>query len=324
MRISHKFQAQQIRLLVSFDSHSCLCDHTSTAVGSELDLNDPQTLSGAINFVNLTFFYPTRPDAPALDRLNVTIPARTCTAIVGASGSGKSTVVSLLLGIYPPTAGLEVRSPSDAFGSPPSLTLSGRDIRSLHLPPLRSLIAIVPQTPVTFPDTVRGSTTYGRDLSSELTTQYNVENAVKRAGIDGFIVTLPKGYDIVIGEGGLGVSGGQAQRIVIARALIRKPRILILDEATSALDRQSAELVRNSVLALMEEEKGKARKRGGGTKCVLKVVIITHSRVMMACAEDVVVLQAGRGFEEGEFEELLKGRGQLFEMLRVGGVLAAP
>jgi ATP-binding cassette subfamily B (MDR/TAP) protein 1 len=288
-----------------------------------LDPNDPRTLSGPINFVNLTFFYPTRPNTPALDRLNVTIPAGTCTAIVGASGSGKSTIASLLLGMYPPAADLEVRTPSDASGGPPSLTLSGRDIRSLHLPTLRSLIAIVPQTPVIFPDTVRGNITYGLDLSSELTTQYNVENAAKRAGIDGFIVTLPKGYDTVIGEGGLGVSGGQAQRIVIARALLRKPRILILDEATSALDGQSAELVRNSVIALVEEEREKARKKGGGTKGVLTVIIITHSRDMMACAENVVVLEAGRVAEEGGFEELLKRRGKLFEMLRVGGVLAA-
>lgn len=287
-----------------------------------LDRNDPQTLSGPINFVNLTFFYPGRPDAPALDRLNVTIPSGTCTAIVGASGSGKSTIASLLLGMYPPTADLEVRTPSDASGGPPSLTLSGRDIRSLHLPTLRSLIAIVPQTPVIFPDTVRSNITYGLDLSSELTTQYNVENAAKRAGIHEFIVTLPKGYDTVIGEGGLGVSGGQAQRIVIARALVRRPRILILDEATSALDGQSAQLVRNSVLALVEDERVKATRRNGGTAGVLTVIVITHSRDMMACAENIVVLQSGRMVEEGGFKELLGRKGHLYEMLRAGGALS--
>jgi ATP-binding cassette subfamily B (MDR/TAP) protein 1 len=288
-----------------------------------LNPNDPQTLSGPINFVNLTFFYSTRPDAPALDRLNVTIPAGTCTAIVGASGSGKSTIASLLLGMYPPTADLEVRTPSDASGGPPSLTLSGRDIRSLHLSTLRSLIAIVPQTPVIFPDTVRGNITYGLDPSTELTTQYNVEKAAKRAGIHEFILTLPKGYDTIIGEGGLGVSGGQAQRIVIARALVRRPRILILDEATSALDGKSADLVRNSVLALVEGERAKARKSNSGTAGVLTVVIITHSRDMMACAENVVVLQAGRMVEEGSFEGLIRRRGELYEMLRVGGALTA-
>ena len=288
-----------------------------------LNPNDSQTLSGPINFVNLTFFYPARPDAPALDRLNVTIPAGTCTAIVGASGSGKSTIASLLLGMYPPTADLEVRTPSDASGGPPSLTLSGRDIRSLHLPTLRSLIAIVPQTPVIFPDTVRSNITYGLDPSTELTTQYNVEKAAKGAGIHEFILTLPKGYDTVIGEGGLGVSGGQAQRIVIARALVRRPRVLILDEATSALDGQSADLVRNSVLALVEGERAKARKSNSGTAGVLTVVIITHSRDMMACAENVVVLQSGRVVEEGSFEGLIGRRGELYEMLRVGGALSA-
>lgn len=286
-----------------------------------LDAKDPEILSGSINFVNLTFFYPTRPDAPALDKLNATIPAGTCTAIVGASGSGKSTIASLLLGMYPPTADMDVRTASDASGGPPSLTLSGRDIRMLHLPTLRGLIAIVPQTPVIFPDTVRGNITYGLDLSSELATQFSVENAAKRAGIHDFIVTLPTGYDTVVGEGGLGVSGGQAQRIVIARALVRRPRILILDEATSALDGQSAETVRQSVLGLVKEERAKAKNKSSGTAGVLTVIIITHSKDMMACAESVVVLQSGRVVEEGGFEELLRRRGHLWEMLKIGGAL---
>lgn len=157
-----------------------------------LDPTDPQTLSGPINFVNLTFFYPTRPGAPALDRLNLTILAGRCTAVVGASGSGKSTIASLLLGMYPPSADLEVCIANDASGGPPSLTLSGRDIRTLHLATLRSLVAIVPQTPAIFPDTIRGNVIYGLDLSSELTTQFSVENAAKRANIHDFIVTLPK------------------------------------------------------------------------------------------------------------------------------------
>ena len=277
-----------------------------------LDPRHPMTLSGPICFVSQTFFYPTRPDAPALDKLNVTIPAGTCTALVGASGPGKSTIASLLLGIYPPIADSEVQTASNASEGPPSLTLSGYDIRALHLPTLRGLIAIVPQTPMIFPDTVRGNITYGLDPGSEETTQFNLENAAKRAGIHDFVVTLPQSHDTIIGEGGLGVSGGQAQRIVIARALIRRPCILILDEATSALDMQSAETVGKSVMALVDEERARAGRKGEGAASVTTVIIITHSQNMMACAENVVVLESGKVVEVGGYKELLRRRGKLW------------
>lgn len=125
----------------------------------------------------------------------------------------------------------------------------------------------------------------------------------------------------MVGEGGLGVSGGQAQKIVIARAIIRRPRILILDEATSALDGQSAETVRKSVLALVQEERARVEKRGGGTAGMMTVVIITHSKDMMACAENVVVLQSGSMVEAGGYKGLLGRKQQLWEMLKTGGAL---
>ena len=134
-----------------------------------------------------------------------------------------------------------------------------------------------------------------------------MEHAARRAGIHDFIVSLPRGYETVIGDGGLGLSGGQVQRIVIARALCRRPKILILDEATSALDGESAWVVRNSVSQLVREESG------------MTVIIITHSRDMMQCADYVVVLEQGRVAEEGGFRELVARKGKLWEMLRVGG-----
>jgi ATP-binding cassette subfamily B (MDR/TAP) protein 1 len=171
------------------------------------------------------------------------------------------------------------------------------------------MISIVPQTPTLFPTSVRANITYGLELNSGLTSIANVEQAARRAGIHDFIVSLPRGYETVIGDGGLGLSGGQVQRIVIARALCRRPKILILDEATSALDGESAWVVRKSVNELVREESR------------MTVVIITHSRDMMQCADHVVVLDQGRVAEEGEFRELLARRGKLWEMLRVGGVL---
>ena len=260
---------------------------TSHEHAGRLKLNpqDSKTLSGPIEFSHLTFSYPSRPGALVLSDLNLIIRSGQCIAIVGPSGSGKSTIASLLLGLYPPAIG------QDSLGSfgTPSITLSGHDIRSLHLPTLRSMISIVPQTPTLFPTSVRANITYGLELNSGLTSIANVERAARRAGIHDFIVSLPRGYETVIGDGGLGLSGGQVQRIVIARALCRRPKILILDEATSALDGESAWVVRKSVSELVREESG------------MTVIIITHSRDMMQCADHVVVLEQGRVAEEGEF-----------------------
>jgi ATP-binding cassette subfamily B (MDR/TAP) protein 1 len=243
----------------------------------KLNLQDPKTLSGPINFSYLTFSYSSRPEAPALSNLNLTIPNGRCTAIVGSSGSGKSTIASLLLGLYPPPT----ESDPSQFSGPPSITLSGHDIRSLHLPTLRSMISMVPQIPTLFPTSVRTNITYGLELNSGLTVLANVEHAAQRAGIHDFIISLPRGYETVIGDGGLGLKGEQAQRIVIARVLCRRPKILILNEATSALDGESAWVVRRGVMELARDGSG------------MTVIIITHSRDMMQCADNVMVLEQG-------------------------------
>ena len=289
-----------------------------------LNPRDPTTLTGPINFKNVTFAYPSRPDAPALSKLNLTIPGGQCTAIVGASGSGKSTIASLLLGLYA-YGEAHARIPSnDASGSPTtpmSLTLSGHEFRSLHLPTVRSMIALVPQTPTLFPTSVRANITYGLDLNSPLTTPGHVQQAARAAGIHDFIASLPRGYDTLLGDGdgGLGLSGGQAQRLVIARALVRKPRILVLDEATSALDAHSASIVRRGVLDLVRDARG---ARGGRMAVAgLTVIIITHSREMMECADKIAVLEHGTLVEEGGFADLLARRGKLWEMLGAGGAL---
>ncbi|OQU95995.1 hypothetical protein CLAIMM_02139 [Cladophialophora immunda] len=273
----------------------------------QLDEHDPVTLSGPIHFINLTFFYPTRPEAAALRRLNLTIPSGKTTAIVGASGSGKSTIASLLLGLYPPTADHLALSPSNPNEGPASLTLTGRDIRTLDVSSLRSLIAAVPQIPVLLPTTVRENIVYGLPPDSPWTSATRIDSAARAAGIHEFIQSLPQGYATVIGEGGLGVSGGQAQRIVIARALIRDPKVLILDEATSALDRDSAASIRQSIARLSREKKGK-----------LTVIVVTHAREMMEVADHVVVMEEGRAVEQGPFTELVERGGRLWALLNAG------
>lgn len=254
---------------------------------------------GPITFQNLTFHYPSRPTQPALIGVNLTIHPNTSTAIVGSSGSGKSTIASLLLGLYPPSP----LSYTDL--SFPTLTINGRDIRSLHMPTLRSLIAIVPQSPALFPTTIAANITYGLPETSPLVSASNIRAAAQAAGIDDFIASLPDGYHTRIGDGCAGLSGGQAQRLVIARALVRKPQLLVLDEPTSSLDSESAEVVRRTVRGLVE-------KKG------MTVLVITHAREMIAVCERVVVVEKGGVVEEGGFDELMGRVGALRRLLGGG------
>ncbi|KAL1964596.1 hypothetical protein VTN77DRAFT_6770 [Rasamsonia byssochlamydoides] len=248
-----------------------------------------------VQFTNLKFRYPRRPEALVLRNFSLTIPASSCCALVGCSGSGKSTIASLLLGLYPSLSPLS---------GPPAITLGGVDIQQLHIPTLRSLVALVPQQPRLFADTIRANITYGLNPCSRLNSMKNIRAAAQAAGIDEFICSLPEGYSTLVGDGGLGLSGGQAQRLVIARALVRQPRILILDEATSNLDGESAEIIRRSIQKLVGARQG------------LTVILITHAREMMEMADSVVVIDGGSVVEQGPYHDLLqRPGGKLREML---------
>jgi ATP-binding cassette subfamily B (MDR/TAP) protein 1 len=175
---------------------------------------------------------------------------------------------------------------------------------------LRSHIAIVPQSPILFPTTILENIIYGLPEGSPFASLEAAVLAAKDAGIHGFISSLPNSYNTAVGEGGQGLSGGQAQSIAIARALIRRPKVLILDEATSALDAVSAEMVRETVRRLME--RGREGGEGG-----MAVLIIAHGVEMMRICERIVVLESGMIVEAGSFEEL-KRRGGAFCRL-IGG-----
>ena len=248
-----------------------------------------------INLHHVNFRYPSRPDTLALKDVSITIDQNSCTAIVGRSGSGKSTIASLLLALY--------EAPASPDGQP-TITLGGRDILSLHVPTLRSQISIVPQQPTIFPCSIQANISYGIDETSSLATLRQVRAAAQAAGADEFITSLPNGYSTVIGDGGIDLSGGQKQRIVIARALLRHPQILILDEATSSLDPASAELVRQSIQRLV-------RLRHDMT-----VIIITHAREMIEIADHVMVLDQGAVVEDGPYSVLSKKVGsKLYELM---------
>ena len=255
---------------------------------------------GDVDFRNLEFTYPSRPDQTVLKNVSFTVQHGESTAIVGSSGSGKSTIAALLLKLYP----ISPYSSTTPFHRP-DITVSGRSISHIHTPTLRSRICIVTQTPALFAAKIAENITYGLPEKSRHNTRPSYRSAAARAGIDAFIMSLPDSYSTVIGEGGMGLSGGQAQRIAIARALVREPDVLVLDEATSALDVESARQIRETVTGLVRE-KG------------LTVVIITHAEEMMRIASQVVVLERGRVVEKGGFEELMRRGGALARMLRGG------
>ena len=231
---------------------------------------------GLIDFSNITFTYPTRPYPPVLDSITLSIDPRKSTALVGSSGCGKSTIASLLLGLYPPDSG--------------NITFSSTLIKDLHLPTLRSLIGVVPQTPTLFAASVALNISYGLPEQSPYATVGSIRAAARTVGIDDFIMSLPQGYDTLIGEGGTTLSGGQAQRIAIARAIVRRPELLILDEATSALDAESARGIYKLVQRLAES----------GIGCL----IITHDLQMMRHCSECVVLGEGRVLERGPYDKL--------------------
>ncbi|PWW74978.1 P-loop containing nucleoside triphosphate hydrolase protein [Tuber magnatum] len=274
----------------SKDTATRVLNLTTLPFGSYDELNGTGApdFTGPLVFQNVTFAYPSRPNIPVIYKLNLTIHPGECVAIVGRSGSGKSTLTSLLQRFYLPLHG--------------AIFLSADPLSSLDLPTLRSHISLVPQSPILFDTTIHENITYGGGYSRS-----EVESAARSAGIHEFINGLPDGYNTYLTNGGSGLSGGQAQRIAIARALVRPCSLLIFDECTSSLDAESARVVHGSIKRLVEGE----RK--------MTVIIITHSKEMMRCADRIVVMSRGGIAEDGRFEELSKGEGELNRLLARGG-----
>ncbi|KAM4593278.1 ATP-binding cassette sub-family B member 10, mitochondrial [Odontesthes bonariensis] len=256
----------------------------------ELPLNEGRVLpadqlKGQLEFRNVSFAYPTRKEASIFQNLNLLVPAGTIMAVVGPSGSGKSSLVSLLLRLYDPDAGF--------------ITIDGHDIRELNTSWLRSHIGTVSQEPVLFSCSIGDNIAYGAVEPSAVTTE-DIHRAARVANAYDFIQAFPKGFDTVVGEKGVLLSGGQKQRIAIARALLKNPKILLLDEATSALDTENESLVQEALERLME----------GRT-----VVIIAHRLSTIKNADTVAVLDQSCIAECGHPTELLGNRQGLFRKL---------
>ena len=209
---------------------------------------------------NLNFTYPSKQKSQTLSHVNLTIKSGTCTAIVGPSGSGKSTLASLILGLYPPSAN------EQGIISQP-LTFNDQPISKCCMTTLRAQIAHVPQHPHIFPTTILSNILYGLPIDHPYATLSHAIVAAQQAGIHTFITSLLNSYNTLIGEGGTGLSGGQTQRIAIARAIVRQPSLLILDEPTSALDTINAESIRDMIKTFLKGNDTQNGKEKGEQCC---------------------------------------------------------
>jgi len=227
-------------------------------------------LHGEVVFDRVRFRHAA--DVPVLEEISLRIPAGSVCSIVGPSGSGKSTMSDLLLRFYDPDSG--------------SVTIDGIDLRVLRMPDLRSNVALVEQTPFLFRATIRENIAYGKPGA----TLDEIRACARDAAIDDFIQSLPDSYDTLVGERGCTISAGERQRIALARALLRNPRILVLDEPTAALDPRSESIVSRTLAGILH----------GRT-----VILITHRISLVEIADLAVVLQNGRIVESGNPRELL-------------------
>ncbi|OQS03065.1 ATP-binding Cassette (ABC) Superfamily, partial [Thraustotheca clavata] len=231
-------------------------------------------VKGEIELKHVAFAYPSRPDSKIYKNYSLTIHAGQTLALVGGSGSGKSTAINLIERFYDPAAG--------------AVYLDGHDLRTLNVQSLRNHISIVSQEPVLFAGTIAENIATGKPGA----TQAEIEDAAKKANAHDFIMRFPDGYNTSVGDRGVQVSGGQKQRIAIARAIIRDPEVLLLDEATSALDTESERIVQESLDALLKQKRR-------------TTVIVAHRLSTIRNADMIAVVNDGKVCELGTHDELV-------------------
>ena len=250
-----------------------------TEVADTPDAAPIKVNGGRIDLENVEFGYD--PERRILKGVSLTVEAGKTVAIVGSTGSGKSTIGRLLFRFY------------DVVGG--ALKIDGQDVRDVTQTSLHDVIGVVPQDTVLFNDTIRYNIAYGRDGA----TQDQIEDAARAAQIHDFIISLPDGYETAVGERGLKLSGGEKQRVGIARTLLKNPPILLLDEATSALDSETESDIQDAL-----------HRAGEGRT----VIIIAHRLSTVADADQIIVLEAGEIVERGSHDDLLAKNGRYAQL----------
>jgi ABC-type multidrug transport system fused ATPase/permease subunit len=235
-----------------------------------------------VEFKHVEFAYPSRSETTVLRGLSLTVEAGQTVALVGSSGAGKSTVVSLLLRFYDPVSG--------------SICIDGQDLQTMSLTHLRNQMALVPQDVLLFGGSIHENIAYGKPGA----TRAEVEAAAAKANAHTFISEFPEGYETLVGERGVKLSGGQRQRIAIARAVLKDPAILLLDEATSSLDAESERLVQEALDLLMVNR---------------TTIVIAHRLSTIRKADAILVLDKGKVIEKGTHQELMQVEGGLYRQL---------
>ncbi|BAT76970.1 hypothetical protein VIGAN_01504500 [Vigna angularis var. angularis] len=236
-----------------------------------------QEVRGEIEFHHVTFKYPTRPDVLVFRDLSLTINAGETIALAGESGSGKSTVISLLQRFYDPDSG--------------QITLDGTEIKNLQLKWFRKQMGLVSQEPILFNDTIRANIAYGKGGDA---TEAEIIAAAELANAHKFISSLQQGYDTVVGERGIQLSGGQKQRVAIARAIVKSPKILLLDEATSALDAESERVVQDALDRVRVDK---------------TTIVVAHRLSTIKDADSIAVVEHGVIAEQGKHDTLINKGG---------------
>ena len=239
-------------------------------------------IKGAIVYENVSFFYPSAPDKPVVNTLNLTIKPGEHIAFVGPSGSGKSTLANLLLGLYAPTKG--------------RILIDGVPQSEWDMRWIRRQLAVVMQDSILLSSSVYDNIRFAKADATEA----EIHEAARQANAAEFILKMPEGYQTLVGERGVALSGGQRQRIAIARSILRNPPVLILDEATSALDYESERLIQEALERLSE----------GRT-----VITIAHRLSTIKNADRIIVLRDGVIVEQGNFKELSEQKGVFSELI---------
>ncbi|CAF1315492.1 unnamed protein product [Rotaria sordida] len=258
-------------------------NETQISQGS-VSFQEAININGDIQFDNVNFAYPARSDVLVLRNLTLTARAGETTALVGSSGSGKSTCVSLLLRFYEPLSGC--------------IIINGRSITDCNFKPLRQNIGVVSQEPVLFATSIYENIRFGKENA----TRAEIEEAARQANAHNFIMQLPNKYGTIVGERGVQLSGGEKQRVALARALVKRPALLLLDEATSALDNTNEMVVQK---ALDQACKGRT------------TVVIAHRLSAVQNAHQIYVLDNGCVIEQGTHEALMSQEGSRYcEMMR--------